>query len=48
MSFWEIFWLVNIIFALISFTILSLKVLVKGFKEVKDMLTALEDNHNSE
>ena len=47
MGFWEIFWSISIIFALVSFTILSLSVLVKGFQEVKDMLTSLEDNNNT-
>ena len=47
MGFWEIFWIINIVFALVSFTILSVYVLVKGFAEVKDMLLALDDEHNA-
>ena len=42
MEFWKIFWLVNIILALVSFTIISVSVLIKGFGEVKTMLSALE------
>lgn len=42
MGFWEIFWAVNIFFALCSFTILSFSVLIKGWKELKEMLTSLE------
>ncbi len=46
MEFWEIFWIVNIIFAIVSFTILSVRVLIKGYGEVKDMLSSLETNDN--
>ena len=42
MEFWEMFWMVNIILALVSFTILSVSVLIKGYGEVKNMLSALE------
>jgi hypothetical protein len=47
MGFWQIYWIINIVFAVVSFTILSIYVLVKGFAEVKDMLTALEDGANN-
>lgn len=46
MEFWEIFWIVSIIFALISFSILSVSVLVKGYSEVKEMLSTLEAGHS--
>ncbi len=46
MGFWEIFWMVNIVLALISFSILSVSVLVKGYGEVKEMLSALEERNN--
>jgi len=46
MGFWEIFWMVNIVLALISFSILSVSVLVKGYGEVKEMLSALEKRNN--
>ena len=42
MKFWEMFWMVNIILALVSFTILSVRVLIKGYGEAKSMLSALE------
>lgn len=47
MGFWEIFWIVNIILALVSFTILSVSVLIKGYGEVKEMLAALEEGRNN-
>jgi hypothetical protein len=46
MKFWEIFWMISIIFALISFTILSISVLKNGYTEVKEMLTSLEDGNS--
>jgi len=46
MEFWEMFWMVNIILALVSFTILSVIVLIKGYGEAKDMLSALEKGSN--
>ena len=48
MGFWEIFWIVNIILALVSFTILSVYVLVKGYAEVKEMLSSLESGNSDE
>ena len=47
MAFWEMFWMVNIILALVSFTILSVRVLIKGYGEAKDMLSALEKGSDS-
>ena len=47
MGFWEMFWMVNIIIALVSFTILSVSVLTKGYGEVKNMLSALEKGSDS-
>jgi len=46
MEFWEMFWIVNIILALVSFTILSVSVLIKGYGEVKDMLSVLEKRND--
>ena len=40
------FWMVNIILALVSFTILSVRVLFKGYGEAKDMLSELEKGNN--
>ena len=45
MDFWEIFWMVNIVLALVSFTIFSIYVLVKGYVEVKEMLSSLESGN---
>ena len=42
MEFWEMFWMVNIFLALVSFTLLSVRVLIKGYGEVKNMLSSLE------
>ena len=42
MKFWEIFWAVLILFSLLSFTYLSLRILIKGWPELKEMLHALE------
>ena len=42
MGFWELFWMVCVILALVSFTILSVSVLIKGYGEVKIMFSALE------
>ena len=47
MGFWEMFWIVSIILALVSFTILSLRVLIKGYSEVQNMLSALEKGRDS-
>lgn len=46
MKFWEIFWMISIIFALITFTLLSINVLKNGYAEVKDMLSSLENSDN--
>ena len=46
MEFWEMFWIVNIILALVSFTIFSVSVLIKGYGEVKEMLSALEKRND--
>ncbi len=48
MGFWEIFWIANIIFALVSFTVLSVRVLIKGYGEVKEMLSALDSDNSNE
>ena len=44
MGFWEMFWIVNVILALVSFTIFSVRVLIKGYGEVKDMLSQTHIN----
>ncbi len=41
MKFWEIFWLIVVLFSVLSFTYLSLKILIKGWPELKFMFNAL-------
>jgi hypothetical protein len=41
MNLWEYFWLVIIIFSTISFTYMSVKVVYKGFTEMKEMFDKL-------
>ncbi len=39
---WEIFWELVILFSTISFTYLSLKILIKGWPELKEMFHSLD------
>ena len=41
MGLWELFWLVVIIFSIISFTYMSIKIVYKGLAELKEMFTSL-------
>ena len=41
MSFWEIIWFGVVIFSIASFTYMSVKIVYKGFAELKEMLTSL-------
>lgn len=41
MDLWELFWLVVIIFSIISFTYMSIKIVYKGLAELKEMFTSL-------
>ncbi len=41
MNLWEYFWGVVILFSVVSFTYMSIKVIYKGFNEMKEMLTKL-------
>jgi len=41
MSGWEIFWAVVIIFSVLSFSYMSVKMLYQGLPELKEMLTLL-------
>ena len=43
MIFWEIFWLIAVIFSLISFLYMSIKVLYKGIFELKYMFKTLDE-----
>jgi len=41
MSAWEIFWAIVIIFSVLSFSYMSVKMLYQGIPELKEMLTFL-------
>lgn len=41
MNLWEYFWLVTILFSIVSFTYMSIKVVYKGFAEMKEMFVQL-------
>ncbi len=42
MNTWEIFWAIIILFSTLSFTYMSVKILFKGFNELKEMFRNLE------
>ena len=39
---WEIFWLIVIIFSVLSFTYISVAALIKGIPELKSMFTKID------
>jgi hypothetical protein len=41
MNLWEYFWLAVIIFSIVSFTYMSIKIVYKGFAEMKEMFESL-------
>ncbi len=43
MSFWKIFWLISVLFALISFFYMSVKALYYGIFELKYMFKTLDE-----
>ncbi len=43
MKFWEIVWLLAVVFSLISFLYMSVKVLYKGIFELKYMFKTLDE-----
>jgi hypothetical protein len=45
---WEIFWLVVIIFSIISFTYISVVALIKGVPELKSMFTKIDAENEEE
>jgi hypothetical protein len=47
MSGWIIFWAIIILFSLISFTYMSIKILYKGLPELKSMFTNLDQRSHS-
>jgi len=44
MSTWEIFWIIVIVFSVLSFTYMSIKMLFRGFSELKEMFAILKDH----
>ena len=42
MLLWEYFWLLVIIFSVISFTYMSIKIVYKGLAEMKEMFESLK------
>lgn len=50
MMFWEIIWAAVIIFSVLSFSYMSVKIVILGFPELKEMFTALsnEQIHNND
>ncbi len=44
---WIIFWEIVILFSLISFTYMSLKILYKGVAELADMFKSLDEKHKT-
>jgi len=46
MNAWVIFWGIMIFFSIVSFTYMSVKVVVKGFAEMKSMFVQLEKDNN--
>ena len=47
MSGWIIFWAIIILFSLISFTYMSIKILYKGLPELKNMFANLDQKDQS-
>ncbi len=47
MSGWIIFWAIIIIFSLLSFTYMSIKILYRGLPELKSMFKNLEQKDQS-
>ena len=45
MGLWEIFWAILIVFSLVSFIYMSIKILYKGYDELKYMLSSMEANN---
>jgi len=44
MNLWEYFWGIVIIFSIISFSYMSVKVIYKGLSEMKEMFKSLNEN----
>lgn len=48
MNGWEIFWIIVILFSVLSFTYMSLKIIILGLPELKEMFTYLGTEHQAE
>lgn len=47
MKIWELFWLIIILFSLLSFTYMSVKILYKGYPELIDMFHDLKNSDDT-
>ena len=45
MNSWEIFWTIVIVFSVLSFTYMSVKMIYFGWSELKDMFKLLSEEH---
>ena len=45
MGFWETFWAILILFSLVSFTYMSIKIVYKGLDELKYMLLSIKNEN---
>lgn len=43
MSVWEILWAILISFSILSFTFMSMKILINGWMELKEMLLSIKE-----
>ena len=43
---WEYFWLITIVFSIVSFTYMSAKAIIKGLGEMKEMFAKLQNPKN--
>jgi hypothetical protein len=46
MNLWEYFWAAVILFSIISFTYMSIKIVYKGLAELKEMFKTLIDSNS--
>ncbi len=46
MNLWEYFWLAVIIFSIVSFTYMSIKIVYKGLAEMREMFDSLNKADN--
>jgi len=48
MNFWTVFWGMVILFSLLAFTLLSVKILYKGIGELKEMFQMLKNKNEKD